>query len=147
MMQNVLTIHRYSIQIIVGNQRKVHFFRGFFHKELYSFGSTTITKMATGSHKCGFHRHKNEWAMSSACATVRVILLAGGLYCAEARWTTLPERAEACLECHCNAFDTDRCMNSLKKRQMSMCSRSMVVPTSNDIGQVFWAFFVMLVKM
>ena len=33
---------------------------------------------------------------------------------------------EACLECHCDTFDTDRCMNSLRKRWMSICSRSMV---------------------
>ena len=32
---------------------------------------------------------------------------------------------EACLECHCDAFDTYRCRNSLRKRCLSIC-RSMV---------------------
>ena len=33
---------------------------------------------------------------------------------------------EVCLECHCDTFDRDRCMNSLRKRCLSICSRSMV---------------------
>ena len=33
---------------------------------------------------------------------------------------------EACLECHCDTFDTYRCMNSLRKRCLSICSRSML---------------------
>ena len=33
---------------------------------------------------------------------------------------------EACLECHCDTFDIYRCMNSLRKRQMSICIRSMI---------------------
>ena len=30
------------------------------------------------------------------------------------RWRSLHQSGEACLKCHCDTFDTDRCMNSLR---------------------------------
>ena len=36
------------------------------------------------------------------------------------------QRGKACLKCFCDTFDSDRCMNSLTRRWMSICSRSMV---------------------
>ena len=36
------------------------------------------------------------------------------------------QRGKACLKCFCDTFDSDRCMNSLTRGWMSMCSRSMV---------------------
>ena len=35
---------------------------------------------------------------------------------------------KACLKCFCDTFDSDRCMNSLTRRWMSICSRSMIIP-------------------
>ena len=38
------------------------------------------------------------------------------------------QRGKACLKCFCDTFDSDRCMNSLTRGWMSMCSRSMIIP-------------------
>ena len=43
---------------------------------------------------------------------------------------------KACLKCFCDTFDSDRCMNSLTRRWMSICSRSMVRRTSWSPGMV-----------
>ena len=37
------------------------------------------------------------------------------------------QRGKECLKCFCDTFDSDRCMNSLTRRWMSICSRFMIV--------------------
>ena len=49
-----------------------------------------------------------------------------GSFLAKWRRSWWDQSWEACLECHCDTFDTYRCMHSLRKRQMSICIRSMV---------------------
>ena len=39
------------------------------------------------------------------------------------------QRGKECLKCFCDTFDSDRCMNSLTRGWMSICSRSMVWQT------------------
>ena len=38
------------------------------------------------------------------------------------------QRGQECLKCFCDTFDSDRCMNSLTRGWMSICSRSMIGP-------------------
>ena len=49
-----------------------------------------------------------------------------GSFLADWRRSWWDQSWEACLECHCDTFDRDRCMNSLRYWWMSICSRSML---------------------
>ena len=60
-----------------------------------------------------------------------------GSFLADWRRSWWDQSWEACLECHCDTFDRDRCMNSLRKRCLSICSRSMIKPTKSRTAKFY----------
>ena len=75
--------------------------------------------------------HGFKWLISfCACSFQISIIMFIFLYRLTGGDDHADQRGKACLKCFCDTFDSDRCMNSLTRRWMSICSRSMVEETS-----------------
>ena len=71
--------------------------------------------------------HGFKWLISfCACSFQISIIMFIFLYRLTGGDDHADQRGKACLKCFCDTFDSDRCMNSLTRRWMSICSRSMV---------------------
>ena len=71
--------------------------------------------------------HGFKWLISfCACSFQIYIIMFIFLYRLTGGDDHADQRGKACLKCFCDTFDSDRCMNSLTRRWMSICSRSMV---------------------
>ena len=71
--------------------------------------------------------HGFKWLISfCACSFQISIIMIIFLYRLTGGDDHADQRGKACLKCFCDTFDSDRCMNSLTRRWMSICSRSMV---------------------
>ena len=85
--------------------------------------------------------HGFKWLISfCACSFQISIIMFIFLYRLTGGDDHADQGGKACLKCFCDTFDSDRCMNSLTRRWMSICSRSMHKRTA--AGQVFSAFGV-----
>ena len=74
--------------------------------------------------------HGFKWLISfCACSFQISIIMFIFLYRLTGGDDHADQRGKACLKCFCDTFDSDRCMNSLTRRWMSICSRSMVIQT------------------
>ena len=74
--------------------------------------------------------HGFKWLISfCACSFQISIIMFIFLYRLTGGDDHADQRGKACLKCFCDTFDSDRCMNSLTRRWMSICSRSMLSPT------------------
>ena len=70
--------------------------------------------------------HGFKWLISfCACSFQIYIIMFIFLYRLTGGDDHADQRGKACLKCFCDTFDSDRCMNSLTRRWMSICSRSM----------------------
>ena len=81
--------------------------------------------------------HGFKWLISfCACSFQISIIMFIFLYRLTGGDDHADQRGKACLKCFCDTFDSDRCMNSLTRRWMSICSRSMIwVKVRNEILQ------------
>ena len=71
--------------------------------------------------------HGFKWLISfCACSFQISIIMFIFLYRLTGGDDHADQRGKACLKCFCDTFDSDRCMNTLTRRWMSICSRSMV---------------------
>ena len=71
--------------------------------------------------------HGFKWLISfCACSFQISIIMFIFLYRLTGGDDHADQRGKACRKCFCDTFDSDRCMNSLTRRWMSICSRSMV---------------------
>ena len=71
--------------------------------------------------------HGFKWLISfCACSFQISIIMFIFLYRLTGGDDHADQRGKACLKFFCDTFDSDRCMNSLTRGWMSMCSRSMV---------------------
>ena len=74
--------------------------------------------------------HGFKWLISfCACSFQISIIMFIFLYRLTGGDNHADQRGKVCLKCFCDTFDSDRCMNSLTRRWMSICSRSMHKPT------------------
>ena len=74
--------------------------------------------------------HGFKWLISfCACSFQISIIMFIFLYRLTGGDDHADQRGKACLKCFCDTFDSDRCMNSLTRRWMSICSRSMGILT------------------
>ena len=70
--------------------------------------------------------HGFKWLISfCACSFQISIIMFIFLYRLTGGDDHADQGGKACLKCFCDTFDSDRCMNSLTRRWMSICSRSM----------------------
>ena len=77
--------------------------------------------------------HGFKWLISfCACSFQISIIMFIFLYRLTGGDDHADQRGKACLKCFCDTFDSDRCMNSLTRRWMSICSRSMVWHTETE---------------
>ena len=75
--------------------------------------------------------HGFKWLISfCACSFQISIIMFIFLYRLTGGDDHADQRGKACLKCFCDTFDSDRCMNSLTRGWMSMCSRSMILLTN-----------------
>ena len=83
--------------------------------------------------------HGFKWLISfCACSFQISIIMFIFLYRLTGGDDHADQRGKACLKCFCDTFDSDRCMNSLTRGWMSMCSRSMcsrsmVLPSATKV--------------
>ena len=83
--------------------------------------------------------HGFKWLISfCACSFQISIIMFIFLYRLTGGDDHADQRGKACLKCFCDTFDSDRCMNSLTRRWMSICSRSMVWPRTYKQLSLIW---------
>ena len=81
--------------------------------------------------------HGFKWLISfCACSFQISIIMFIFLYRLTGGDHHADQRGKACLKCFCDTFDSDRFMNSLTRRWMSICSRSMIWPSSDSLIHV-----------
>ena len=83
--------------------------------------------------------HGFKWLISfCACSFQISIIMFIFLYRLTGGDDHADQRGKACLKCFCDTFDSDRCMNSLTRRWMSICSRSMVYRRLQYVCEQIW---------
>ena len=83
--------------------------------------------------------HGFKWLISfCACSFQISIIMFIFLYRLTGGDDHADQRGKACLKCFCDTFDSDRCMNSLTRRWMSICSRSMIKLTLSGCPRKFY---------
>ena len=84
--------------------------------------------------------HGFKWLISfCACSFQISIIMFIFLYRLTGGDDHADQGGKACLKCFCDTFDSDRCMNSLTRRWMSICSRSMVKPMLFSFGYDYYS--------
>ena len=69
--------------------------------------------------------HGFKWLISFCACSFQISIMFIFLYRLTGGDDHADQRGKTCLKCFCDTFDSDRCMNSLARRWMSICSRSM----------------------